>query len=75
MRLEFLDQYNRIISHAQYFGQAVTDAGWGKRGFVVYFQGDWAYGLWPVEWYSLGLLKNITFSELFPVVVALTIWR
>jgi hypothetical protein len=40
----------------------------------VYFQGKWAQKCWPKEWEEMGILKDITFLELFPVVVALCIW-
>ena len=30
---------------------------------------------WPKEWEEMDILKDITFLELFPVVVALCIWE
>lgn len=54
-----------------------TDSAAGKgRGFGIYFGslGKWAQACWPDEWESLGLLTDITFLELFPVMVALSIW-
>jgi hypothetical protein len=45
-----------------------------KTGFGIYFQGKWAQKCWPKEWEEMGILKDITFLELFPVVVALCIW-
>jgi hypothetical protein len=34
----------------------------------------WAQKCWPKLWEEMGILKDITFLELFPVVVALCIW-
>jgi hypothetical protein len=33
----------------------------------------WAQAVWPVQWELTGILTDITFLELFPVVVALNI--
>jgi hypothetical protein len=41
---------------------------------MFYFQGKWAQKCWPKLWEEMGILKDITFLELFPVVVALCIW-
>jgi hypothetical protein len=49
-------------------------AGGQNRGFGIYFQGKWAQKCWPKLWEEMGILKDITFLELFPVVVALCIW-
>jgi hypothetical protein len=52
-----------------------TDSAGGQnRGFGIYFQGKWAQKCWPKLWEEMGILKDITFLELFPVVVALCIW-
>ena len=45
-----------------------------NRGFGIYFQGRWAQANWPNEWAENGTLADITFLELFPVVVAISIW-
>ena len=53
----------------------LQSAGGQNRGFGIYFQGKWAQKCWPKEWEEMGILKDITFLELFPVVVvALCIW-
>jgi hypothetical protein len=46
-----------------------------RNGFGIYFQGKWAQICWPKLWEEMGILKDITFLELFPVVVALCIWE
>lgn len=52
-----------------------TDSAGGKeRGFGIYCQGRWAQANWPNEWAENGTLADITFLELFPVVVAISIW-
>jgi hypothetical protein len=48
-------------------------AGGPNRGFGIYFQGKWAQKCWPKLWEEMSILKDITFLELFPVVVALCI--
>jgi hypothetical protein len=34
----------------------------------------WAQKCWPKLWEEMDILKDISFLELFPVVVALCIW-
>ncbi|KAM8966995.1 uncharacterized protein RCH25_025667 [Pelodytes ibericus] len=50
-----------------------TDAS-GSVGFGTYFQGAWCVDCWPLAWASAGLVRNLTFLELFPIVVAVEIW-
>jgi hypothetical protein len=45
-----------------------------RKGLRIYFNGMWAQLAWPVQWELSGILTDITFLELFPVVVALNIW-
>jgi hypothetical protein len=53
---------------------------WLQEPLIIYiypekfFQGKWAQKGWPKDWIKMGILKDITFLELFPVVVALCIW-
>ncbi|XP_041347370.1 uncharacterized protein LOC121367333 [Gigantopelta aegis] len=79
--LGFLKYYNGVTVMPDLFWTSsdslefFTDSAGGReKGFGVYFRGHWAYGSWPTEWWKMGLLRNITFLELFPVVVAVTIW-
>ena len=52
-----------------------TDSAGGKqRGFGIHVQGRWAQANWPNECAENGTLADITFLELFPVVVAISIW-
>ena len=79
--LTFLSEYNGVT--------VITDNAWASnetlelftdstggqnRVFGIYFQGKWAQKCWPKLWEEMGILKDITFLELFPVVVALCIW-
>ena len=34
----------------------------------------WTYGIWPQEWFRLGITKDITVLELFPILVAIEVW-
>ncbi|XP_062599327.1 uncharacterized protein LOC134260800 [Saccostrea cucullata] len=56
--------------------QLFTDSAGGERGgFGIYFGGKWAGGQWPQHWGSVGILRDMTFLELFPVLVALTLYN
>ena len=44
------------------------------KAFGAYFQGKWAYGLWPEEWCQLGITKYITELELFKFFMAIEIY-
>ncbi|KAM4808264.1 adhesion G-protein coupled receptor V1 [Rhinophrynus dorsalis] len=50
-----------------------TDAA-GSVGFGAIFGSDWCSGLWPEVWVKVGLTRNILFLELFPIVVAVSLW-
>lgn len=49
-----------------------TDAA-GSTGFGSILGPDWCAERWPSEWRESGLVANIGFLELFPILVALTI--
>lgn len=49
--------------------------GGGNGGFGIYFGGKWASGRWAQFWFSLGIAIDMTFLELFPVIVALTLYN
>jgi hypothetical protein len=79
--LTFLSEYNGVTvttDNAWASNETLelfTDSAGGQnRGFGIYFQGKWAQKCWPKEWEEMGILKHITFLELFRVVVALCIW-
>lgn len=79
--LSFLENYNcmTVIPDRHWSTSAsmelYTDsAGGQEKGFGVYFQGSWAYGSWPTAWSNKGLLKDITFLELFPIYVSICLW-
>ncbi|KAM3924714.1 uncharacterized protein RB166_008052 [Leptodactylus fuscus] len=50
-----------------------TDAS-GSMGFGAFWDGRWCVGSWPEEWKERGWCKNLALLELFPIVVALSIW-
>jgi hypothetical protein len=79
--LTFLSEYNEItviIDNAWASNETlelfIDSAGGQNRGFGIYFQRKWTQKCWPKEWEEMGILKDITFLELFPVVAALYIW-
>lgn len=37
----------------------------------IYFEGKWAHGFWPIPWAEQGFIRDMTFLEPFPLVVAL----
>ncbi|XP_078500441.1 uncharacterized protein LOC144755420 [Lissotriton helveticus] len=51
--------------------QIFSDAA-GSDGFGLYWQGRWCAEKWPEQWRDGG--RSIAFLELFPVLVALTLW-
>jgi len=80
--LSFLKNYNGSTVMLDYFWTSSLDlelysdsAGGSGLGFGIYFMGRWAQETWPKNWESLNIMSDITFLELFPVVVALSIWK
>jgi hypothetical protein len=79
--LSFLSDYNGItvmLDNVWTSNETIclfTDSAGGRdKGFGIYFQGKWAQGCWPKEWADNGILADITFLELFPVVISVHIW-
>lgn len=77
----FLEQYNGVtvmidsLWTSNDMLELFTDSAGGQnKGFGIYFQGKWAQSCWPKEWAEHDLLKDITYLELFPVVISLHIW-
>ena len=73
---EFLENFNgRSIMLGKWIDcdqlELYTDAA-ASIGFGAYFQGKWALGTWPDHWNTQG--PDITFKELFPIVLALQLW-
>ena len=50
-----------------------TDAA-GSIGFGAILGNRWCMQHWPEDWKARGLIRNVTFLELFPIVVALVVW-
>ena len=79
--LQFLSAYNgvtlmppRLWTSAEQLELYTDSAGGNDLGFGIYFGGKWAHGRWPTSWAACEILKDMTFLELFPVLVAVTIW-
>ena len=64
-----LDQFWSSNSNLELF----TDSA-GGIGFGIYFNHKWAQACWPKDWEEIGILSDVIFLELFPVVAALFIW-
>ena len=55
--------------------QLYSDSAGGEGfGFGIYFGGKWACSQWPENWHTLGMTKDITLLEVFPIFVALKVW-
>jgi len=81
MWLEFLETYSGItfMSEQHWVSnqtlELFTDSAGGQRKcFGIYFQGQWGHGRWPQDWIYKDFLSDITFLEMFPVVVVIEIW-
>lgn len=79
--ISFLSKYNGVTVMLDSLWSSndnielFTDSAGGRnKGFGIYFQGKWAQSCWPKDWVENGTLKDITFLELFPVVVSIYIW-
>lgn len=66
-KLQISGQQHNPVIHKQYWGV--------NGGFGIYFGGKWASGRWAQFWFSLGIAMDMTFLELFPVIVALTLYN
>jgi hypothetical protein len=77
--------YNLTILHSNYNGKCFfidetwvysdkfllfTDAS-GVHGYGAVFEKSWFYGSWNEEWLSY----NITVTQLYPIVLAVGLWR
>ena len=76
---EFLDTYNgasiwQTSLSLENSLQVHSDAA-GSLGFGVIYNNCWCARRWPLEWEAAGLLRDLTFLELFPIVVAVYIWH
>ncbi|XP_060079761.1 uncharacterized protein LOC132559161 [Ylistrum balloti] len=67
----FIDQFWTTNSDMEHFTDSSAKKG---NGFGAYFNGSWAYGVWPELWFELGYTRDITVLEFFPLVVAVYIW-
>lgn len=82
MWLVFLELFNGYCSFPDRFWigncelQLFTDSAGGdcSKGGGAYFQWKWAFISWPSDWAHSEVIRDITFLELVPVVMALFIW-
>ncbi|XP_076104083.1 uncharacterized protein LOC143072853 [Mytilus galloprovincialis] len=45
-----------------------------QTGCGAYFDGKWAQYKWPEAWSNMPIMRDITFLELVPIVLAMFIW-
>lgn len=77
--LEFLSQFNGVSMWQTPMPledtlQVHSDAA-GSLGFGVFFDNRWCAQRWPTSWANSGILRDLTFLELFPILVAVCLWR
>jgi hypothetical protein len=79
--LSFLSDYNGITvmldnvwTSNETIGLLTDRAGGRDKGFGIYFQGKWAQVCWPTIMGGQRDPVDITFLELFPVVISVHIW-
>ncbi|XP_070608807.1 uncharacterized protein [Erythrolamprus reginae] len=75
---DFLERFNglsfwrhELLLEAEL--QLCSDAA-GTCGFGVVLGDQWCWSAWPPEWSATSLVKDLTFLELFPLIVALELW-
>jgi hypothetical protein len=78
--LHFLSNYNGVTMILDQHWSSNSDlelftdsVGGEQLGFGIYFGGKWAQSAWPTAWSESDVLSDITFLELFPVVIAVSI--
>lgn len=55
--------------------QLFTDSsGSANMGSGAYFSGHWVFFQWPQSWCFSGILNDITFLELVPIVLSVLLW-
>ena len=79
--LMFLDKFNgtNLYKYPKWFSaqdlQFFTDsAGGAHLGCAAIFKTHWSFLTWPHVWYDEALLKDISFLELVPIVMAFHLW-
>ncbi|KAK3084124.1 hypothetical protein FSP39_008557 [Pinctada imbricata] len=79
--LMFLDFYNGYThydtpewSESRDLRLFTDSAGNSKLGCGAIFQSRWAFLKWPEHWHKTNIMKDITFLEFIPIVMAFHIW-
>jgi len=80
--LEFLSEFNGtclITDKLWYDSETLklfTDsAGTADLGCGCYLSGKWSFFQWPSHWGKCAAIRDITFLEMVPVLLAVTLWR
>lgn len=81
MWLEFLSKFNgsRIFQEVNWVDSQIIElftdsAGGHEKGCGAYLKGSWAFLAWPEHWKGRELMRDISFLELVPILMALYIW-
>ena len=79
--LKFLSEFNGVtyIPENKWFDsdclQLFTDAsGSANLGCGCYLAGKWSYFQWPRAWLGTEIMKDVTFLEMVPVLLAVHLW-
>lgn len=67
----FLDQEWTSDKNINFY---TDSAGSFNLGCGAYFNGEWCFFPWPETWAPSDVLKDMTFLELVPVVLAISLW-
>ncbi|KAK6170386.1 hypothetical protein SNE40_018795 [Patella caerulea] len=79
--LEFLTDFNgqvyfpELIWSSSEVLQLFTDsAGRYDLGCGAYLSGQWTYFQWPLCWKNSAIISDVTFLELVPIFIAISVW-
>jgi len=79
--LKFLNHFNgECYLHERFWLGSETielftdSAGNPELGCGAYFAGQWIQCRWPGDWAGTDLMKDVTFLELVPIILALYTW-
>lgn len=79
--LQFLQEFNGVtyIPEKLWFSNEdlhlFTDASGSEScGAVCFLEGQWCFYPWPYHWSTESVLKDLSFLEMVPVILALYLW-
>ena len=77
--LTFLESFNGVvhIPEQEWLSsetEKLFSAGGDEFGAACYFNGEWSFYQWPSSWVGTAVMKDMTFLEMVPVLLAVCIW-